>query len=151
MGFEAEIKSNKEIEEQNALSHLNPEDLIKYGLIPEFVGRLPVIAVLDELDKDALVQILTEPKNALTKQYNKMFSFEDIELEFTDQAIEEIAAIAIDRKAGARGLRAVLESLMLDLMYEIPSMENVLKITITAEMVRGEEGPEIEYEKEKSA
>jgi ATP-dependent Clp protease ATP-binding subunit ClpX len=135
LGFGAEIKSKMEIKEANMLSLLSPEDLIKYGLIPEFVGRLPIVAVLDSLDRKALVKILTEPKNALLKQYSKIFSFEDVELVFEKDAIEEIASIAIKRETGARGLRAVLESIMTDLMYDVPSMENVKKITITREMV----------------
>ena len=151
MGFEAEIKSKTDLAAMNVLKEISPEDLIRYGLIPEFVGRLPVVAVLDELDRDALVRILTEPKNALTKQYDKIFSFENIELIFTPEAIDEVADIALDRQAGARGLRAVLEELMLDLMFDVPSMDNVIKITITGDMVRGAAGPEILYEKEKSA
>jgi len=152
LGFGADIKSHSEIKEINALKQLSPEDLIKYGLIPEFVGRIPLVAILDELDKDALVQILTEPKNALIKQFNKMFSFEEVELEFAEGSIEEIANISMNRDAGARGLRAVLEKLMLDLMYDVPSRDNIEKIIITSEMVRGENGPEIIYsEEEKSA
>ena len=151
MGFGAEIKSKTDLTSANVLKQLSPEDLIKYGLIPEFVGRLPMIAVLDELDRAALVRILSEPKNALTKQYDKIFSFENIELVFTPDAIDEIADIALERQSGARGLRAVLEDLMLDLMFDVPSMDNVVKITITADMVRGTAGPEILYEKEKSA
>jgi len=152
LGFGAEIKSKKEINESNILRQVNPEDMIKYGLIPEFVGRLPIVAVLDELDKDALVRILMEPKNALVKQYNKIFSFEEVELVFRKDAIEEIAAIAMSRESGARGLRAVLEKIMLDLMYDIPSKDNIEKIIIARNMVRGTEQAEIIYrEEEKSA
>jgi ATP-dependent Clp protease ATP-binding subunit ClpX len=152
LGFGADIKSRKEETKENELRHLIPEDLIKYGLIPEFVGRLPVIAVLDELSKGALIRILTEPMNAFTKQYKKIFSFEDVELEFTEGAIEEIAIQSMARESGARGLRAVLEKLMLDLMFEIPSMNNIAKIIITREMVTGKKGPEITYrEEEKTA
>lgn len=151
MGFDAEIISQKDIEGKNPLQQLIPEDLIKYGLIPEFAGRLPVAGVLDELDVDALVKILTEPKNALIRQYNKIFSFEGVELEFTDDAIRRIAEISMEREAGARGLRAVLEKLMLDLMYDIPSKENISKIIVSKEMVSGEAGPEIVYRKEEKS
>ena len=152
LGFGADIKSKKEETKENELRHLIPEDLIKYGLIPEFVGRLPVIAVLDELSKGALIRILTEPMNAFTKQYKKIFSFEEVDLEFTEGAIEEIAIQSMARESGARGLRAVLEKLMLDLMFEIPSMNNIAKIIITREMVTGKKGPEITYrEEEKTA
>jgi ATP-dependent Clp protease ATP-binding subunit ClpX len=152
LGFGADIKSRKEEAGENELRHLIPEDLIKYGLIPEFVGRLPVIAVLDELSRNALIRILTEPMNAFTKQYKKIFSFEDVDLEFSEGAIEEIAIRSMARESGARGLRAVLEKLMLDLMFEIPSMNNIAKIIITREMVAGTKGPEIIYrEEEKTA
>ena len=152
MGFDADIKSKNEVLESNILSNLGPEDLIKYGLIPEFVGRLPIVATLDTLDRDALVQILTEPKNALVKQYQKMFSFENVELEFKQDAIEAVADVAIKRDTGARGLRAVLETLMTDLMYEVPSMDNVEKITITKEMVEHIKDPAFVYiNQEKSA
>jgi len=152
LGFGADIKSRKEEAGENELRHLIPEDLIKYGLIPEFVGRLPVIAVLDELSRNALIRILTEPMNAFTKQYKKIFSFEEVDLEFSEGAIEEIAIQSMARESGARGLRAVLEKLMLDLMFDIPSMNNIAKIIITREMVAGGKGPEISYrEEEKTA
>ena len=152
MGFGADIKSVKEIKTTNILKSLHPEDLIKYGLIPEFVGRLPIVATLDELDKKALKKILTEPKNALIKQYKKIFSFDEVELDFSDASIEEIAHIAIKRESGARGLRAVLETVMLDLMYEIPSKEGIAKIKISGDVIRGKENPKIIYDKkEKSA
>ncbi|MBN2160829.1 MAG: ATP-dependent Clp protease ATP-binding subunit ClpX [Spirochaetes bacterium] len=152
LGFGADIKSKKDDVAKNPLQHLIPEDLIKYGLIPEFVGRLPVVAVLDELSKDALTRILTEPMNAFIKQYKKIFSFEDVELEFTEGAIDEIATQSMARESGARGLRAVLEKLMLDLMFEIPSMNNISKLVITRDMVAGKKGPEISYrEEEKTA
>ena len=152
LGFGADIKSKKKTDRENSLRYVVPEDLIKYGLIPEFVGRLPVIAILDELSKDALIRILTEPMNAFTKQYKKIFTFEDVELEFTEGAIDEIASRSLERESGARGLRAVLEKLMLDLMFEIPSMNNIAKITVTREMVVGKKGPDIVYrEEEKSA
>jgi ATP-dependent Clp protease ATP-binding subunit ClpX len=152
LGFGADIKSKKEAARENPLRHLIPEDMIKYGLIPEFVGRIPVIAVLDELSKDALKRILTEPMNAFTKQYKKIFTFEEVELEFTDGAIDEIASRSLERESGARGLRAVLEKLMLDLMFEIPSMNNIAKIKVTRDMAAGKKGPDIVYrEEEKSA
>ncbi len=152
LGFGADIKSRKEEAGENELRHLIPEDLIKYGLIPEFVGRLPVLAVLDELSRNALIRILTEPMNAFTKQYKKIFSFEEVDLEFSEGAIEEIAIQSMVRESGARGLRAVLEKLMLDLMFDIPSMNNIAKIIITREMVTGSKGPEIVYrEEEKTA
>jgi len=152
IGFGAEIKSAKEIKIENILEHLHNEDLIKYGLIPEFVGRLPIVAVLHDLDKAALMRILTDPKNALIKQYKKIFSFENVDLQFTEKAIEEVAEISIRRESGARGLRSVLEKIMLELMYNIPSDRSVSKVVISEEMVRGISGPVITYgEEEKSA
>ena len=152
LGFGANIQSNKHIESIEISKNLTPEDFIKYGLIPEFVGRVPVIAHLHELDCRALVRILIEPKNSIIKQYKKIFSFEDIELEFEKESIEEIASIALERKTGARGLRSVLEQLMLDLMYEIPSENDISKITITKEMVVSKNKPIIVHEKrEKTA
>ena len=106
---------------------LEPEDLIKYGLIPEFIGRMPIIATLDDLDEKSLVKILTEPKNSLIKQYKRLFEFEEVELEFKDDAISEIAKKAISKKTGARGLRSILESILLKTMFSLPDMENVIK------------------------
>ncbi len=152
IGFGADIKSINEIKIENILGQLQNDDLIKYGLIPEFVGRLPINAVLHELDKDALKKILTDPKNALIKQYKKIFSFENVDLEFTEGAINEIAEMSIKREAGARGLRSVLEKIMLNLMYDIPSNHGVSRVVIGEEMVKGAAGPEITYsEEEKSA
>lgn len=148
MGFGADIQSKSEIQHQNVLHYLTPDDLIKYGLIPEFVGRLPVPAVLDDLDKDALIKILTEPKNALVKQYYKIFSFEDVELDFKKESLEEIADIAVSREAGARGLRAVLEKVMMNLMYDIPSQENIEKVVISKKTIQGKEDAKIVYRKE---
>jgi len=148
LGFGADIKTKEQIDEIDVMKELTPEDLLKYGLIPEFIGRLPVIALLEQLDSQALIQILKEPKNALIKQYQKIFSFEEVELSFSDDAILEIANIAVGREAGARGLRAVLEKLMLDLMYEIPSDDNIAKIIVTKEMVLEGKGPEIVYKKD---
>jgi len=152
LGFGAKIESPKELKKGNIMKNLGPEDLIKYGLIPEFIGRLPIVAILDELDKETLIQILREPKNALIKQYQKIFSFEGVDLEFTDDSLEEIAGISMERGTGARGLRAVLENLMLDLMFNVPSMDNIVKVKISRDMVKGKTEPEIIYsEEEKSA
>lgn len=152
LGFGAKIQSTSDIKSIDIAKNLTPEDFIKYGLIPEFVGRVPVIAHLHELDHKALVRILTEPKNSIIKQYQKIFSFEEIEIEFEPEAIEEIASIALNRKTGARGLRSVLEQLMLDLMYEIPSDNNIDKIIITKDMVVKQSLPVIKYsKKEKTA
>jgi ATP-dependent Clp protease ATP-binding subunit ClpX len=143
MGFGAEVKSVKDIGKDNILEKMIPDDLIKYGLIPEFVGRLHVDAVLQELDKQTLRDILTKPRNALTKQYQKIFGFENVELEFTSGAIDAIAQIAIERETGARGLRSVLEEIMLDLMYEIPSKKTIAKVIINDDVVLHRKPPEI--------
>ena len=141
MGFGADIQSKKEKESGNTLMQILPEDLLKYGLIPEFVGRLPVVVTLHSLDKNALVSILTEPKNALVKQYQKLLAMDGVELKFTPDALEAIADKAIERKTGARGLRAILEETMLDVMYEIPSREDVGLCTITKECVTENKPP----------
>jgi ATP-dependent Clp protease ATP-binding subunit ClpX len=149
IGFVAEIKTEEE--EPNIgelLADVEPEDLIKYGLIPEFVGRLPVVATLDELDKDALVTILVEPRNALTKQYQKLFEMEGVQLEFRDDALRAVAARAMQRKTGARGLRTILESVLLDTMYELPSMSNASKVVVDEGVVTGETKPYVIYESE---
>ena len=151
IGFDAEIKTKKELKLTGILAHMQVDDLVKFGLIPELIGRLPVFAALDELDADILKRILTEPKNALIRQYKKMFELEDVELEFTDDAIREIADIAIARETGARGLRSVLEMIMVDLMYDVPSKEDVKKIIINAEAVRGNEKPKLEKSKTKKS
>lgn len=135
IGFEADIRSRDELDIGQILKHVLPEDLLKYGLIPEFVGRLPIIVTLDALDKHDLIRILTEPKNALIKQYKKLFELDDVELEFDQEALEVIAQKAIDRKTGARGLRAILEDIMMNVMYEIPSREDVEKCVVTKETV----------------
>ncbi len=124
---------------------VEPEDLIKYGLIPEFVGRLPVVATLDELDEAALISILTEPKNALTKQYRRLFDMEGAELEFRDEALRAVAKRAMQRKTGARGLRTILETVLLDTMYELPSMRNVAKIVIDETVIEGQTKPYVVY------
>lgn len=135
IGFGADVRSSEDSRIGEMFAKVEPEDLVKFGLIPEFVGRLPVIATLTDLDEPALVSILTEPKNALVKQYAKLFEMEGARLRFSDDALKAIAAKAIQRKTGARGLRAILEGLLLDLMYELPSMENVEEVVINADTV----------------
>lgn len=132
-----------EVETEKALVHLEPEDLLKFGLIPEFIGRLPVIVTLDELDVDALKMIMTEPKNALVKQYEKLFELDGVELEMTDDAIDAIAHKAIERKTGARGLRSIFEKIMNEVMYEIPSRENVSKCIVTEETINNGNEPKL--------
>ncbi len=146
IGFGADVKSKdnrKEIGE--VLRDVEPEDLIKYGLIPEFVGRLPVVATLEELDESALIQILTEPKNALLKQYQKMFGMEAVELEVREQALKAIAKKALARKTGARGLRSIIELTLLDTMFDLPSMENVVKVVIDEGVIHGDTKPLLIY------
>ena len=128
------------------LEEVEPEDLVKYGLIPEFIGRLPVVATLRELDESALIQILQEPKNALTKQFVALFDMEDVELEFREDALRAIAKKAMDRKTGARGLRSIVEAVLLDTMYELPSMENVSKIVVDETTIKGESKPLVIYD-----
>ena len=125
-----------------------PQDFIKFGMIPEFMGRVPVVVSLDELDKDALVRILTEPKNAIIKQYQGLFGLDDVELTFTPEAVEAIADKTIKRKTGARGLRAIMESVMMDLMFKIPSDETIATCTITKDTVEGTGEPELTYREE---
>ncbi len=141
MGFRASLGDSrwKKASESDVLPHVLPEDLIKYGLIPEFVGRLPVICTLHQLDRQALVDILTKPTNALSKQYQKMFEFENVTLRFTDEAFDAIAELALERKIGARGLRLITEDLMLDVMYELPSAKKVKEFVVTREMVENKE------------
>ena len=135
MGFRSEIGPRRPADRGAALDRLEPEDLIKYGLIPEFVGRLPVVGTLHDLDKAALVQILTEPKNAITRQYQKLFDYENVKLRFTDDALEAIAEGAIQRKIGARGLRMIIEDLMLEIMYSLPGQKKIKECVITREVV----------------
>lgn len=150
IGFAAEVKAkDKDRDISELFEQVEPEDLVKYGLIPEFVGRLPVIATLEALDEEALVRILTEPKNALVKQFQKMFELEGVQLQFTDDAVRAIAQEAIKRKTGARGLRAILEHLLLDLMYDLPSMPDVEKVVIDEAVVKGEKQPVLVYKTEK--
>ena len=141
IGFGSQIKSKKEIKQYEIFQELLPQDLLKFGLIPEFIGRLPIIATLRELDEKALVKILMEPKNALVKQYQKLFQMDEVELVFEQEAIEAIVGKAIERKTGARGLRSIIEEIMRDIMYEIPSNPNIEKCTITKETVLNGEDP----------
>jgi ATP-dependent Clp protease ATP-binding subunit ClpX len=147
VGFKADVKRKCEKDMLNILEQVQPQDLIKYGLIPEFVGRLPVIGLLGELDKEALVRILTEPRNALTKQYQRIFEYEDVTLTFTKDALEAVAEKALGRKIGARGLRLILEDLMLDLMYQLPSQNNITECVISREVVENKVAPIILMEK----
>ena len=151
IGFVAEVQGILDQKTAGQLFHdVEPEDLIKFGLIPEFVGRLPVVATLEELDEDALVRILVEPKNALTKQYHRLFEMEGAELEFREDALRALARKAMARKTGARGLRTILETVLLDTMYELPSMENASKVVVDETVVNGENKPYIVYESDDS-
>lgn len=141
MGFGADVVSQQEIKLGELLKELQPEDLLKFGLIPEFVGRLPVMVTLEELDEESLVKILTEPRNALVKQYKELLAMDDVELEFDEEALKLIARKAIERKTGARGLRSIIEETMLDIMYEIPSREDIEKCLITKETVENKGEP----------
>jgi ATP-dependent Clp protease ATP-binding subunit ClpX len=147
IGFAAEVKSKEEaLSIGEVFQSVEPEDLIKFGLIPEFIGRLPVIATLEELSEEALIQILTEPRNALTKQYSRLFEMEEVELDFREDALREVAKKAMERKTGARGLRSILESVLLDTMYQVPGMDNVAKVVIDAATIRGDSEPLLIYE-----
>jgi len=149
IGFVADIKTEEnELSIGELLHEVEPEDLIRYGLIPEFVGRLPVVATLEELDESALIQILLEPKNALTKQYRKLFDMEGVELEFREDALAAVAKRAMERKTGARGLRTILESVLLDTMYELPSAVDATKVVVDEAVVTGENKPYVIYESE---
>ena len=147
IGFSADVKSKTDSKKINKLlSIIEPDDLVRFGLIPEFVGRLPVAAVLNELDEAALIQILQEPKNALIKQYGKLFEMEGVQLEFREDALHAVAVKAKERKTGARGLRTILENILLDVMYDLPSMQNVSKVVVDDAVVRGESKPFVVYE-----
>ena len=141
MGFGSDVTSLSDMERTELLQQLEPEDLLEYGFIPEFAGRIPVTATLDKLSEDALVRILQEPKNALVKQYRRLFEIEDVNLKFTSEALHEIANMAMDRGTGARALRSVMEDVMLDIMYDIPEDEDIVECVVTVEAVRGEEQP----------
>ncbi len=156
LGFTAEMRSSNETESDAMFSQVRPEDLVKFGLIPEFIGRLPLIASVNKLDQAALVQILTEPRNALIKQYQKLFEIDGVELEFTDDAVEAIADKAMERGTGARGLRAIIEEVLLNVMYDVPSREDIGKVVVTGEVVSDNVNPtliprEAEPKKKKSA
>ena len=150
IGFGAKVKNYKDRSLSETMKRLEPEDLIKYGLIPEFIGRMPIIATLDDLDEKSLIKILKEPKNSLIKQYQRLFQFEDVELEFKDEAIVEISKKAIAKKTGARGLRSILENILLKTMFELPDMENVIKVTVDAGAVKGQSEPIVTYGKKPS-
>lgn len=157
LGFGAHAKTAKDIEnakkaeKRSLLSMVQPEDLLKFGLIPEFIGRLPMVAVLDDLDEGALVKILVEPKNALTKQYKKLFDMENVQLRFTEGALLAVARQAIERKAGARGLRAILEGIMLDVMYDVPSEMDIKEVIVSEDTIAKNEKPLIVYQHAESA
>ncbi|MEA1988666.1 MAG: ATP-dependent Clp protease ATP-binding subunit ClpX [Pseudomonadota bacterium] len=149
IGFSAEVKTkDKKLTVTEKFKKIEPEDLIKFGLIPEFVGRLPMIASLEELDETALIKILTEPKNALVKQFQKMFELEGAALQFRKDALSEIAKLAIERKTGARGLRSILEQLLLDTMYDLPSLKNIEKVVINKAVIQGKKSPLLVYQDE---
>ena len=150
IGFGAKVKNYKDRSLSELMKSLEPEDLIKYGLIPEFIGRMPIIASLDDLDEKSLVKILKEPKNSLIKQYQRLFDFENVELEFKEEAIKEIAKKAISKKTGARGLRSILENILLKTMFELPDMEGVIKVTVDSSSVQGKTDPIVTYGKKTS-
>ncbi|MBN2526017.1 MAG: ATP-dependent Clp protease ATP-binding subunit ClpX [Deltaproteobacteria bacterium] len=151
LGFGAEVKNKQDKEVGELFAEIQPEDLLKFGLIPEFVGRLPVIATLSELNEDALVQILTKPQNALVKQYAKLLEIDGVKLKFTEEALVAVARTAMDRSAGARGLRSVLEKTMLDIMFELPSMDSPKEVVISEDTVTKKERPLVVFEKDKKA
>jgi ATP-dependent Clp protease ATP-binding subunit ClpX len=149
IGFSAQIKTKSDSQEVSAMIRgVEPEDLIKYGLIPEFVGRLPVVAVLEELDEEALVRILTEPKNALIKQYQRLLELEGVDLEFRPEAMKAVARRAMERKTGARGLRSILEHALLDVMYDLPSADNVSKVVVEENVITESANPILIYQDE---
>ena len=150
IGFGAKVKNYKEESLSEIMKMLEPEDLIKYGLIPEFIGRMPIIATLDDLDENSLIKILKEPKNSLIKQYQRLFEFENVKLEFNEDAVLEIAKKAIMKKTGARGLRSILENILLKTMFELPDMENVIKVTVDSASVKGSSEPIVTYGKKPS-
>ena len=141
LGFKAELRGPQKLEVGSTVGGVEPQDLIKYGLIPEFVGRLPVVGTLHELDRPALIQILTQPRNAITRQYQRLFEYENVKLRFTDDALEAIAELALQRKIGARGLRMIIEDLMLDLMYTLPGQKKIRECVITRDVVEAREKP----------
>ncbi len=150
IGFGAKVRNAKESSLSDIMKNLEPEDLIKYGLIPEFIGRMPIIATLNDLDEKSLIKILKEPKNSLIKQYQRLFEFENVELEFQDDAILEIAKKAIAKKTGARGLRSILENILLKTMFDLPDLENVIKVTIDKSAAKNGSDPILTYGKKQS-
>ena len=150
IGFGADVKNTQDKKTGEWMKTLEPEDLLKFGLIPEFIGRLPMIATLEDLDEKSLIKILQEPKNSLIKQYKRLFEFENVQLEFQDDAISEIAKKAISKKTGARGLRSILENILLKTMFELPDMEDVMKVTVDKPSVKGDSDPIITYGKKQS-
>ena len=150
IGIGAKVKNYKEQPLSEIMKMLEPEDLIKYGLIPEFIGRMPIIATLNDLDEKSLVKILKEPKNSLIRQYQRLFEFEEVDLEFKEDAILEIAKKAISKKTGARGLRSILENILLKTMFDLPDMENVIKVTVDSASVKGSSEPIVTYGKKSS-
>ena len=149
IGFGAEVSEKEDRNVGEVLKEVMPEDFIKFGLIPEFIGRVPVVVTLDSLDEEALIRILKEPKNAIIKQYKALFSLDEVELEFTDDALVEVAKKSLARKTGARGLRSILESVMNEVMYEVPSDETIARCIITKDSVVGTDKPVIEYRTQK--
>jgi ATP-dependent Clp protease ATP-binding subunit ClpX len=145
IGFGADVKSKDDYNKKEIFKDVRPDDLVKFGLIPEIVGRLPIIAPLDGLEEEDLIQILVDPKNSLSKQYKKLFELDDVELEFEDEAIKAISKKALDRKTGARGLRAIVENILLDVMFEIPSEKNASKVVVTKRAVEKGEKPEVVF------
>jgi len=150
IGFGAQVKAVKDTNLKELMNLLEPEDLIRYGLIPEFIGRMPIISYLNELDEKSLVKILIEPKNSLTKQYQRLFEFENVELDFKEEAIKEIAKKAINKKTGARGLRSILENILLKTMFELPDMDGAIKVTVDKAAVKGDSDPIVTYGKKQS-
>ncbi|HEY8206579.1 MAG TPA: AAA family ATPase, partial [Myxococcaceae bacterium] len=149
LGFGADVQSKKQRNLSELLKHVEPEDLLKFGMIPEFIGRLPIVTALEELDESALVDILAQPKNALVKQYKKLLELDGVSLKFTDGALKAIASEAIRRKAGARGLRSILETAMLEVMYEIPSRKNAREVMISEEVILKKQEPVVLLASEK--
>ena len=150
IGFGAQVKDYEEQPLAEIMKNLEPEDLIKYGLIPEFIGRMPIIATLNDLDEKSLIKILKEPKNSLIKQYKRLFEFENVELEFQEDALSEIAKKAINKKTGARGLRSILENILLKTMFELPENDNVTKVSIDKAAAKGDKEPIVTYGKKQS-
>ena len=151
VGFNTNMKNTEEINANEIFKNVEPKDLIKYGLIPEFIGRLPVVTSVDELDKEALVKILTEPKNAITKQFQKIFALDEIELKFTKESLDAMAELALKRKTGARGLRSIIEKLLLNEMYESPSREDIEQIIIDKENVMDDIQPKMVLKQKKES